>query len=168
MCRKYTPDCVLLPCLPEHNSAKFYKSQYNECYLLELFFFFFFLNFYGLISYFFFFNIFICIQPVPRVGNDEVSIAAAAAAEAINKRAGTLTKESFDRCIRGLVPGRRLSQGQKERFSGLLSAVFFSFDFDGRWGIAGKIDRPCRGGGGRVEHSLMVHEILHVVVVCYC
>ncbi|CAM9272378.1 unnamed protein product [Discosporangium mesarthrocarpum] len=46
-------------------------------------------------------------------------------------REGYLTKEGFDRCIRSLVPGRRLSQGQKERFSGLLSAVFFAFDFEG-------------------------------------
>lgn len=45
---------------------------------------------------------------------------------------GTLSKNAFDHCIRGLVPGRRLSQGQKERFSGLLSAVFYAFDFDGR------------------------------------
>ncbi|CBJ31781.1 conserved unknown protein [Ectocarpus siliculosus] len=46
-------------------------------------------------------------------------------------RRGMLSKNAFDHCIRGLVPGRRLSQGQKERFSGLLSAVFFAFDFDG-------------------------------------
>lgn len=48
-------------------------------------------------------------------------------------RRGLLSKNAFDHCIRGLVPGRRLSQGQKERFSGLLSSVFFAFDFDGRW-----------------------------------
>lgn len=47
-------------------------------------------------------------------------------------RRGLLSKNAFDHCIRGLVPGRRLSQGQKERFSGLLSAVFYAFDFDGR------------------------------------
>ncbi|CAM9564326.1 unnamed protein product, partial [Hapterophycus canaliculatus] len=47
------------------------------------------------------------------------------------RRGGLLTKHAFDHCIRGLVPGRRLSQGQKERFSGLLSAVFYAFDFDG-------------------------------------
>lgn len=46
-------------------------------------------------------------------------------------RRGSLSKNAFDHCIRGLVPGRRLSQGQKERFSGLLSAVFYAFDFDG-------------------------------------
>lgn len=48
------------------------------------------------------------------------------------KRRGALTKDAFDRCIRTLVPGRRLSQGQKERFSGLLSTVYLAFDFNER------------------------------------
>lgn len=52
-------------------------------------------------------------------------------------RKGAISKYAFDHCIRALVPGRRLSQGQKERFSGLLSAVFYSFDFDGRCGKSG-------------------------------
>ena len=57
---------------------------------------------------------------------------AGGAAAAAAGRRGLLSKNAFDHCIRGLVPGRRLSQGQKERFSGLLSAVFYAFDFDGR------------------------------------
>lgn len=58
-------------------------------------------------------------------------------------RRGLLSKHAFDHCIRGLVPGRRLSQGQKERFSGLLSAAFYAFDFDGRW-----VGREVGRGGG--------------------
>lgn len=55
------------------------------------------------------------------------------AAEAVEvKHRDKLTKEAFDRCIRNLVPGRKLSQGQKERFSGLLSSVYFAFDFTER------------------------------------
>lgn len=54
------------------------------------------------------------------------------AADRIKSKLELLSKNAFDHCIRRLVPGRRLSQGQKERFSGLLSAVFYAFDFDGR------------------------------------
>ena len=54
------------------------------------------------------------------------------AADRIKSKLGLLSKEAFDHCIRSLVPGRRLSQGQKERFSGLLTSVFYAFDFDRR------------------------------------
>lgn len=64
--------------------------------------------------------------------NPKAKKGAKAPAAGAAARRGLLSKNAFDHCIRGLVPGRRLSQGQKERFSGLLSAVFYAFDFDGR------------------------------------
>lgn len=78
---------------------------------------------------------------------------AAGEAAGAGGRRGLLSKNSFDHCIRGLVPGRRLSQGQKERFSGLLSSVFYAFDFDGRW-----VGGSRRGG----RPGLIYHERVRV------
>lgn len=45
---------------------------------------------------------------------------------------GVLSKEAFDRCIRGMVPASLLDAEEKTSFSVLLSSIFFSFDRDNR------------------------------------
>jgi len=44
---------------------------------------------------------------------------------------GLLEKKNFDRCVRQLIPGQSLTAEEKQKYSGLLSAIFFAYDRDG-------------------------------------